>query len=30
LAGKDDAHFQAPPRSAIARTLLEAWVDGLK
>ena len=30
LAGRDDAAFQAPPRSAIARTLLEAWVDGLK
>ena len=30
LAGGDDAPFQAPPRSAIARTLLEAWVDGLK
>ena len=30
LAGEDDAPFQAPPRSAIARTLLEAWVDGLK
>jgi NAD+ diphosphatase len=30
LAGGDDAAFQAPPRSAIARTLLEAWVDGLK
>ena len=25
-----DAPFQAPPPSAIARTLLEAWVDGLK
>jgi NAD+ diphosphatase len=25
-----DAPFQAPPRSAIARSLLEAWVDGLK
>ena len=24
------APFQPPPRSAIARTLLEAWVDGLK
>jgi NAD+ diphosphatase len=30
LAGGHDAAFQAPPRSAIARTLLEAWVDGLK
>ena len=30
LAGGDGAAFQAPPRSAIARTLLEAWVDGLK
>ena len=30
LAGGADAPFQAPPRSAIARTLLEAWVDGLK
>lgn len=30
LAGREDATFQAPPRSAIARTLLEAWVDGLK
>jgi NAD+ diphosphatase len=30
LAGGDGAPFQAPPRSAIARTLLEAWVDGLK
>ena len=30
LAGAGDAAFQAPPRSAIARTLLEAWVDGLK
>jgi NAD+ diphosphatase len=30
LAGGGDAAFQAPPRSAIARTLLEAWVDGLK
>jgi NAD+ diphosphatase len=26
----EDAAFQPPPRSAIARTLLEAWVDGLK
>ena len=30
LAGATDASFQPPPRSAIARTLLEAWVDGLK
>jgi len=30
LAGDDNAAFQAPPRSAIARTLLEAWVTGLK
>ncbi len=30
LAGENSAAFQAPPRSAIARTLLEAWVDGLK
>ncbi len=30
LAADPDATFQAPPRSAIARTLLEAWVDGLK
>ena len=30
LAGDEGAAFQAPPRSAIARTLLEAWVDGLK
>lgn len=30
LAADPDAAFQAPPRSAIARTLLEAWVDGLK
>ena len=29
--GRDPAApFQPPPRSAIARTLLEAWVDGLK
>ena len=27
LAASEDAPFQAPPRSAIARTLLEAWVD---
>ena len=30
LAHGPDAPFQPPPRSAIARTLLEAWVDGLK
>jgi len=30
LEGKPDAAFLAPPRAAIARTLLEAWVDGLK
>ena len=30
LAGNDNAAFKAPTRSAIARTLLEAWVDGLK
>lgn len=30
LAGDKSAPFQAPPRSAIARTLLEAWADGLK
>ena len=30
LAHDPAALFQAPPRSAIARTLLEAWVDGLK
>jgi NAD+ diphosphatase len=30
LANEDDAPFQPPPRSAIARTLLEAWVGGLK
>ena len=29
LAHDPDAPFQAPPRTAIARTLLEAWVDGL-
>jgi NAD+ diphosphatase len=29
LAGGDGAPFQAPPRWAIARTLLEHWVDGL-
>ena len=30
LAGDQDAPFLPPPRSAIARTLLEAWADGLK
>lgn len=30
LARDPDAPFQPPPRSAIARTLLEAWVNGLK
>jgi NAD+ diphosphatase len=30
LANEPDASFLPPPRSAIARTLLEAWVDGLK
>ena len=30
IAQLPDAAFQAPPRWAIARTLLEAWVDGLK
>ncbi|WP_294006313.1 NAD(+) diphosphatase [Sphingomonas sp.] len=30
LAGESAAPFQAPPHSAIARTLLEHWVDGLK
>lgn len=30
LAHDHDAPFQPPPRAAIARTLLEAWVDGLK
>ena len=30
LAGRDDAPFQAPTPWAIARTLLEAWADGLK
>lgn len=29
LAHGADAPFQPPPRAAIARTLLEAWVDGL-
>ena len=30
LGGADRASFLPPPRSAIARTLLEWWVDGLK
>lgn len=30
LAGDASAPFQPPPRSAIARTLLEHWADGLK
>lgn len=30
LGNDPAAPFQAPPRSAIARTLLEHWVDGLK
>jgi len=30
LAGDASAPFLPPPRSAIARTLLEHWVDGLK
>ncbi|MFL6749416.1 MAG: NAD(+) diphosphatase [Sphingomicrobium sp.] len=30
LAQDPDASFQAPPHWAIARTLLESWVDGLK
>jgi NAD+ diphosphatase len=30
LAQDPDACFQAPPHWAIARTLLESWVDGLK
>ncbi len=30
LAHDGAAPFQPPPRSAIARTLLELWVDGLK
>ena len=30
VAGDPVATFQAPPRWAIARTLLEAWLDGLK
>lgn len=30
LSSKAQASFQAPPPAAIARTLLEAWVDGLK
>lgn len=30
LAGEPDPAFLAPPRFAIARTLLDRWVDGLK
>ena len=30
LAGEPDAAFLAPPRFAIARTLIDRWVDGLK
>ncbi len=30
LANDPGAPFQPPPRSAIARTLLDRWVDGLK
>lgn len=30
LAQRSEASFQAPPPWAIARTLLEAWLDGLK
>ena len=30
LGGEADAPFIAPPRFAIARTLLERWADGLK
>jgi NAD+ diphosphatase len=30
MAQDPDASFQAPPHWAIARTLLESWVDGLK
>ena len=30
LTHSEDAPFQPPPRSAIARTLLELWVHGLK
>ena len=30
LGGAEGASFLPPPRSAIARTLLEHWVDGLK
>jgi NAD+ diphosphatase len=30
LAQRPEASFQAPPPWAIARTLLEAWLDGLK
>ena len=30
LSGREGAPFLPPPRSAIARTLLELWADGLK
>ena len=30
IAQRPEASFQPPPRWAIARTLLDAWVDGLK
>jgi len=30
LAGREDAPFQAPPRFAIARTLLEHWAERLE
>ena len=30
LSNSEDVAFQPPPRSAIARTLLELWVHGLK
>jgi NAD+ diphosphatase len=30
LTGRDDAPFQAPPRFAIARTLLEHWAERLE
>lgn len=30
LAGAAESSFQPPPRSAIARTLLDRWVSGLK
>jgi len=29
LAGDEFASFQPPPKWAIARTLLDRWVDGL-